>query len=134
MVDLRVNMIGPSGQNDAPFAGLLQILQHLLALFLHILSGAGKLLPGRFAGIGDFSRRDFGKFLGQRLRNGVQVPEGHKGIAEGDLSACDFLHIVFDIFRIGGDNRTVVMVIGVLKFVALIKESRIENKGNALTD
>ena len=26
------------------------------------------------------------------------------------------------------------MVIGVLKFVALIKESRIENKGNALTN
>ena len=43
-----------------------------------------------------------------------------------------FVHIVFDIFRIGSDNRAVVMVYGIRELVALIRNTGIKNKFYAL--
>ena len=58
--------------------------------------------------------------------------EGHKGIAEFYFPASDLLYIIFDIFRVGGDDRAIVMVVGVLKLIAFIEESRIEDERYAL--
>ena len=45
-----------------------------------------------------------------------------------------FFHIVFDILRIGGDNRTVIVIVGALIFDALVRNTRIENGLNAMID
>ena len=54
---------------------------------------------------------------------------------EGNLSVHDFLHIVLDVLRVGGDDRAVVMVVCVLVFIPLIEKGGIENKiGMSLLD
>ena len=44
-----------------------------------------------------------------------------------DFSVHNCIHIVLDIFRIGGYDRTVVMVVGILEFIPLIWNAGIED-------
>ena len=50
------------------------------------------------------------------------------------FSVYDRVHIVFDVLRIGSDDRTVVVVVGVLKFVALVRNGRVEDMFYAFVD
>ena len=43
------------------------------------------------------------------------------------LPVYDRVHIVFDIFRIRSNDRTVVVVVGFFKFVPLVRNRRIED-------
>ena len=45
---------------------------------------------------------------------------------------CQLLHVVFDIFRIGGDHRTVIMVSGPLDLLSFIRNTRIEDEGDII--
>ena len=64
------------------------------------------------------------------MGNCVYVPKGHKRIAKPDFSPSDFFYVVFNIFRIRRNDRAVIVIVGVLKFVSLIKQSRIKNEIN----
>ncbi len=50
------------------------------------------------------------------------------------FSVYDGVNIVLNIFRIRGDNRTVVMVVGLFKFIPLIRDAWIEDPLYALVD
>ena len=62
VVYLRVNMIRASGQDDAPVAGLIQILNGFLALAAHILAAGCQFFPCRMHGRLDlsFENRELG--------------------------------------------------------------------------
>ena len=45
-----------------------------------------------------------------------------------------FLHVVFDIFRVGGDDGAVVVVPGPGHLIPLIRNAGIEDKWDALFD
>ena len=60
--------------------------------------------------------------------------KGHKRIAENDFTPSDFLHIVFNIFRVGSDNGTVIVVVGLMELIPFIEKRRIENKVHMLFD
>ena len=51
-----------------------------------------------------------------------------EGVHKGDVLFFQRFHIVFDGLRIGGDDGTVIMVIGSFFFLYLIEDARIENR------
>ena len=134
VVDLGINMVRTSGKNNAPSAGFFQICKNLFPFLLHILSGVCQFFPGLMNGSDDFLCIDFFKFRCQCVTDCLFIPEGHKGIAQAHLTAGDLFYVVFDVFRVGSYNRTVVMVVGFRGLVALIKEGGIKNKVNLLVD
>ena len=64
----------------------------------------------------------------------MKTLKGHEGIAENNLTASDFFHVIFNIFRVRGDNGAVIVVVGFMKFITLIKKSRVEDKVYFLFD
>ena len=121
-------MVGTSCQHNAALSGFLQVLQDFFAFLLYILPGVVKLCPACGSRCPYFSRGQFPEFLQQGFRHGIQVAEGHEGIAQFCLAAADFFHIVLDILGIGGDNGAVVMVICPIYLVSLIEQGGIEYK------
>ena len=127
-------MVGPAGQHDAPFSGFPQPGQNLLALVLHVLPGAGKLLPAGADRRLHFPGRQFGELLQQGIRHGALIPEGQERIAQLCLPVSEFLHIVLDILGIGGDNGAVIMIVGPLHLVPLVKQGGVEHEIHVLPD
>ena len=50
------------------------------------------------------------------------------------FSMYDSVHIVFDVFRVGSNNRAVVVVVGIFEFVPLIGNGRVEDMFHAFVD
>ena len=50
------------------------------------------------------------------------------------FSVHDRIHVVLDVFRIGSDDRAVVVVVGILKLIALVRDGRIEDALHAFID
>ena len=50
------------------------------------------------------------------------------------FSVYDGVHVVLDVLRVGGDDRAVVMVVRLFKFVPLIRDGRIEDVFDAFID
>ena len=46
----------------------------------------------------------------------------------------DFLHVILDVFGVGGDDGAVVVVVGVVKLIPLVKEGGVEDKVHFLFD
>ena len=135
MVDLRIDVVRPAGQNDAVTVMLLQPGDGLLPFFLQIQAGAKKLLPGQMGGSPDFLSGDLEfllKFRGKLFRQHFFIGKGHKRIEETNILFCQLFHIIFNILRIGGNHRTVVVVSSVRLFVPLIGNAGIENSLHAL--
>ena len=53
---------------------------------------------------------------------------------EFDFRVIQLVNVILDIFRVGGDDRTVIMVDGVLKFLTLVWDTGVENVFHALFD
>ncbi len=53
--------------------------------------------------------------------NRILVTEGEERILEADFPTADLLYVVFDVFRIRGNDRAVVMIACALYFVTFIK-------------
>ena len=128
VVDFRVDMVGPSGQDNPPHMIFFHIAEGFFPFFLNIFPGIAQFCPSCIRRINDFLGGDFRKFLNQRFGGGADIPEGHEGIAQEHFPTPDFLHIIFNILRIGGNDRAVIVVVSRLEFIALIKEGRIEDK------
>ena len=134
VVDLGINMVGASGQDDALDMVVLHILQDPLAFLTDILTDLVKLLPARRCRVRDLSGRNIPEFPDQGLCDRVQAGKSHEGIAETDLTAADLLHVVADVLRIGGDDGAVVMVVRSPDFLPLIEKGRIEDEVHAPVD
>ena len=58
MVDFRVNVIGPAGQNDPVFAGFFQVCQRFLPFFAHVFPRLIQFLPAMGSGSAYFFGRN----------------------------------------------------------------------------
>ena len=132
VVDLRVQVIGPARKDDALLMVVLQPGKDLLALSFDILMGSGHFFPAGRRGPADLLRGKLLKFFDQGVRGDLQAGERHEGIAQHRLAPADLLHIVLDVFRIGGDDGAVVMIVRALRFVPFIKQSGIEDEIHVL--
>ena len=128
MVDFRIRMVRTSCQNNSALVIFLHIFENFFPFLLHVSAGSAHFIPALLHGISDFSRRNFPEFLNQGITDGVYTLKRHERIAEYNLASADFLHVIFNVLGIGGDNRAVIMVICIFKFVALIEKCRIKNE------
>ncbi len=128
VVDLRIQVIRASCQNDALCSGVLHELQNALALGLDVLPVLQELIPSGLSRCQNLTLRELGEFPRQRLGYGLEAGEGHEGMTEGHLPVHDLLNVVLDILRVGGDNRAVVVVVRILIFLPLIEKRGIEDE------
>ena len=100
MVDLRVDMVGTAGQDNAPMPGLLHPFQSLLALGFYISAHGGHLFPAGMAGFPDLLLGDLGEDLYQLIRQDLLAGESQEGIHKADLRIVQLIHVVLDILRV----------------------------------
>ena len=127
-------MVGSACQYDAALTGFLKVGKHFFTLFHHILAGNILFFPGQTCCFHNLCFGQLLKFLYKSFGNRLQISKGHERIAENGFSAADFFHVVLDVFGIGGNNRTVIVIVGILKFITLIEKSRVEDKVYLLVD
>ena len=137
MVDLRVDMVGTAGQHDTAAAALFQIFYDFLALRLHVHTGLQQLVPRGVRGLANLSGGDlilFVENLYQTLRQDFLIGKCHEGIDEANVLLRQRFDVVFDIFRVGSYDRTVVVVVRLLLLVALIWNAGVEDGLYAVLD
>ena len=137
MVDLRIIVVWPSCQDNTVASGLIQVSKGFLSFFSNILPAGFQLCPAFVGGVPDFFLRNL-EFLPEDFHQAVCHDffccQGKKRIHKIDMPLDDLVHIVLDIFRVGGDNRAVVMIVGIRKFISLVRNTRIENPVHILPD
>ena len=79
-----------------------------------------QFLPGQMGSLADFFFGQGGKFLDQTPGDDLFAGQSQEGIPESDGRIFQFIHIIFNIFRVGSDNRAVVMINGIFKFSPLV--------------
>ena len=129
VIDLRIDVVRSSGKHNAVSACLLQIGERLLTLLIHGIADMLHLFPACQRGGSDLVLWNLREYLDQLRRHGLKACQGKKRVAEINVRKAQFFHVVLDILRIGGDDRTVVVVLRVRKFVSLIRHTRIKDKG-----
>ena len=125
-------MIRTSCENDTAFIVCIQPCDGFFAFFAHVFSCMFQFVPGFVYCMINFTFRNVGEFFCKNVENDFFITEGEERIVETHVSATDFLHVIFDIFRIGCNNRTVVMIACARYFIALIEKGRIEDIRNTL--
>ena len=137
VVDFRVHMIGPACQHDAPLIVLLHPCQCFLTLGLHVPAGSQKLLPccvGSHFHLVCGNLVVHGKFPYQGLGQDLLIGKGHEGVDKPYPFFRQLLHVVLDVLSIGRDHGAVVMVACIRAFIALIRNTGIENEFDSLLD
>ncbi len=136
VVDFRVDVVRPTAEDDAPAVVLLQPAEGFLPLPFHIGPETALGLPG-FMGsvlhllsgnVRELFPEDLHELVGENLLRG----ESHEGVQEADLSACDLLDIVLDILGVAGDDRAVIVIVGVGEFIPLVGNAGVEDEVHAL--
>ena len=134
VVNLRVDMVGTSCQYDAVASGLLQVFQCFFSLAHDIPPLILLLLPCQMGGFSDFLIGNVGKFRNQTLRQNLFTGKGQEGIAKENGIIVQLVHVIFDIFRIGGNDGAVIMVDGIFKFHPLIGYAGVEDEFHPVAD
>ena len=136
VVDFRVHVIGPSGQNDTLFAVLFQPGDGFFPFLLDILVEVVLFPVGMAQGDGDFFLGNTFTFkdLTEPFLQALVVIQGHKGIHEGDIIILEAVHVVLDGFRVGHDDGTVVPVVHRIKFLFFIGHAGIEDLAHSPVD
>ena len=135
MVDFRINVIWTSGKNYTTAAIFFHIFENFLALFLHLKTSHCQLFPclrSCTANLWFWNIKFLPKHINKLLWENLFTWKGHKWIEETNLSICYFVHVILNILRVRSDDRAVIVVISIWKFIALIWNSRVENKVNFL--
>ena len=134
MIDLRIHMIGPPCKHNARISGLLEPFDGLFALFPHILLESVKSGVCSLCCLLCLLLRNsiFPEFLHDLLRHEVRFVESYKEVDEFDPLFLKNIHIIFDDFRIRGHDRTIVMIIGIVKLLAFKRNAGIEDTFDAL--
>ena len=104
---------------------------------LHLKAGNFKFLPSFRYGITDFGFRNVEILLkagDELLGEYFLIRKGHKRIQEFYLTARNFIDIILDVLRVGRNDRAVVVVVCIRKFITLVRNRRVENKVNVLVD
>ena len=137
VVDFRVDVVGPSGQNNAAAALFFHLLEDFFALRHNVGLGLSLLRPGQAHRLFDLSGGDVPFLLAdlyQPFCGDLFIGKGHKGPDIADFSLGDGFHIVFKVFGIGGDHGAAVVILGIPVFLVFIEYAGVENGGDALVD
>ena len=137
VVDLRIDVIGSAAQHDASALLGFHFRQQPGALPTDIRLGLQLLLPGRMDGGAHFLFRDLPLLSGcfhQPVGGSLLGGQGDKGANVMNAAVRDFLHVVFQILRVGDHNGTVVVILGILCLLVLIKHTGMENLPNTLVN
>ena len=102
--------------------------------FPHGLSGLCQLVPGQADSLLDLGGRDFRKLFGKAKGDGLGTLEVQEGMAETDAAVPKFVDVILDVFRIGSNDGAVVMVVRIRELFPLVRNARIEDLLDALTD
>ena len=137
MVYLGVNMIGTSGKNNSPVSCFVEESNGFLTFFAHIVPARFKLNPGFMNSSFNFfccEIKLWSKLFDQAGRKGFLAGKGHERMDEIHVAVYDGINIIFDVLRIGGNNRTVIVVVGIGKFISLIRNRRVKDMPDAFID
>ena len=135
MVDFRVNMVGPPGQHNTAAASGLHLLQNPSALRHNVSLGLPLLCPGSFYRRFDLRSGNIPFLLAepyQPLRRHLFIGKSHKGTDIANLPLCNSLHVVFQVLSVGRHHGAAVVILGVLVLLIFIKNTGMENGGDAL--
>ena len=137
VVDLRVNMIRAAAEYDSPPSGFFQVGEDFFALLFHIVAESVLFAPCGMGGTAHFFFFDpvfrakyFDKLVGKYFFGRKR----HERIQETHLSLGNGVDVVLDVFRIRGHDRAVVVVVGIRKFVPLIRNARIKDHIHTFID
>ena len=128
MVDLRVDMVWTACKNDASVACFFHIFQCFFPFAAYIFTDSSHFRPGCMGCGFYFICRNILEDFCQTFGNDLFRGQGKERIHELNGRIMKFIHIVFDIFCIRGNDRAVVMVDCIREFVSLIWDTWIENK------
>ena len=134
VVDFRVNMVWTACKNDSAAAGFFQVLQGFFTLFLDIHMYGCKFFPGFMGGSFYLGGRNVREFFHKAVCKDLFGSKCQERVAESDGRIVKFVHIVLDVFRIGSNDRAVVVVDCIRELVALVRDARIEDKLHTVTD
>ena len=127
-------MVRTSSQDDSAAAGLFQIVQGLFSLSANVVSTMAHFFPRCMGSCLYFFGRKIGKFFHKACDNRFFIGKRKKRIMETNGWVIELINVVFNIFRIGSNDRTVVMVDRIFKLCPFIRNTRIENIVYALFD
>ena len=134
VVDFRIDMVRASSQNDSPLSSGFHVSQSFLSLAADIISHVLQFLPCGVSSGGHFLFGKIGKFFHKTLGGNFLIGERQKWVAERNGRIIQLIHVIFDIFRVRGYDRTVIMVDGIGKFCSLVRNTRVEDEFDALFD
>ena len=137
MIDFRIYMIWTARQDNALTMVFFHPSKNLVPFFLNIFLCLQQFFPGLIRRSADLWLRK-SVFLTEHLTNSIQKyfegPHGEEGMFKTYLQAVQIFDVIFDVFRITGHNRTVIMIIRVRGFISLKSNTGIEDKRNPLID
>ena len=134
MIVLRIDVVRTSAEDDPVPAGLLKILNRLLAFFLNVAPCCPKLCPSCSGRAAHFLFRDRGENADQSFRQDLLIRKGEERVHEVYGRILEFLDVILDVFRVGSDDRAVIVVDCPLKFLAFVGHTGIENVPHALIE
>jgi len=134
MMNFRINMIRTTGKNDSSTSRLFQVPKGFFSLLLHILTHLCKFFPCCMCRCFDLFCRNILKHFNQAIRQNCFCRKCHKRIHKFNARIFQFIHVVLDIFCIRCNDRAVVMIYCIWKFITLIWHTWIENKLHTFFD
>ena len=137
MVDLRIDVIRASRQYDARTIVFLHPFQSLSPGFPHIRLGFCLFFPDKMHRCSYFTGIDLPFFptkAHQSICCDLFTCKGDERTKIANCSFDDVLYVVFQIFRIGYDDRTVIVILGIRCFLPLIKHTWMKDRLDSLID
>ena len=128
VMDFRIDVVRTAGKHDASASVFFHILKRFLAFFLHIASCSAKLFPSGMNSSTDFILRQTGELFDKTIGKHLFTRKRKERIAERNGIVLQLVHVVFDIFRIRGNDRAVVVVDGFRELGALVRDTRVEDE------
>ena len=128
VIDFRVYMVRTSGKDNTAFSGFIKELDNFFTFFADIFLGLHHFLPcGRNSG-SDFGFRNIREFLAQTFCENFLIFKRKERIAEINVFRYQFFYIIFNIFGIRRYNRTIIVIVGLINFLMLIRNTRVEDE------
>ena len=137
VVNLRVDVVGPARENDAPGVIFRHPLQRLLPLCPDVGLSVLLFFPGTVDGGADFFGVDAPFFLaqgGQPVGGDLLAGEGEEGADVADFAVGDGFHVVFQILRVGDHDGAVVVILRAGGLLMLVEHAGVKNGLDAFID
>ena len=134
MVNLRVNVVRAAGENYTAPACLLKVLKSLLTLPADIVFCLKKLKPCSFGCCFNLLLRYLRpEFFYKTLRHNLKAFECKEWVTEIYVFSYKLLYVILYILGIRSNDRTVVVVVGIINLLVLIRNTRIEDELDTLS-